>query len=259
MKKITLLIISALFFATSIGQVSLNTAVDFTVTDYKGVEHNLFSYLDDGKLVCLDFFYKDCPACAQTAPFYQSAFEYYGCNTGNVIFLALSGYDNNSTLEAYAQSKGYDYPMVSPADGASSVLNSYPFGGYPTYFLIKPDRTIVEKDIWPVSSAQTFINKINPQGGEQKDCETTGIEDNTKISFTTFPNPVSDNLHISTSGINSLNIELVDILGKTVLKERISSNDGQFSISLKELNSGIYFVKYFDRGQTLGTSKIIKE
>jgi hypothetical protein len=31
-------------------------AEDFTVTDIDGVEHNLFTYLDQGKYVYLDFF-----------------------------------------------------------------------------------------------------------------------------------------------------------------------------------------------------------
>lgn len=36
-------------------QTPLNTAVDFTATDAKGVSHNLFSYLDDNKFVVIMF------------------------------------------------------------------------------------------------------------------------------------------------------------------------------------------------------------
>ena len=38
-------------------QTTLTTAVDFTVTDTDGNTHNLFTYLNDGKYVCLDFFF----------------------------------------------------------------------------------------------------------------------------------------------------------------------------------------------------------
>lgn len=57
MKKLTLAI--GLFFAItfSYAQTSLTEAVDFTVTDVYGEEINLFSILDGGQYVCIDFFF----------------------------------------------------------------------------------------------------------------------------------------------------------------------------------------------------------
>ena len=57
MKKITLFL--GLLLATTFGfaQTPLTEAVDFTATDIEGVEHNLFSILDGGQYVCIDFFY----------------------------------------------------------------------------------------------------------------------------------------------------------------------------------------------------------
>ncbi len=57
MKKITLFL--GLLLATTFGfaQTPLTVAVDFTATDIEGVEHNLFSILDAGQYVCIDFFY----------------------------------------------------------------------------------------------------------------------------------------------------------------------------------------------------------
>ena len=57
MKKITLIL--GLLFATSFSfaQTSLTEAVDFTSTDTHGNEINLFSILDGGQYVLIDFFY----------------------------------------------------------------------------------------------------------------------------------------------------------------------------------------------------------
>jgi hypothetical protein len=59
MKKITLIVV--LFFATifAFSQTPLTVAVDFTATDTKGVEHNLFNILAGGQYVCIDFFFVD--------------------------------------------------------------------------------------------------------------------------------------------------------------------------------------------------------
>ena len=57
MKKIYCLIIIVLLAFYLNAQTPLTTAVDFTATDVHGTTHNLFTYLDAGKYVLIDFFY----------------------------------------------------------------------------------------------------------------------------------------------------------------------------------------------------------
>jgi hypothetical protein len=60
MKKI-FLIISVLFLITTFRlNAQITEALDFTVTDIDGVEHNLFTYLDDGQFVYIYFFMDGC-------------------------------------------------------------------------------------------------------------------------------------------------------------------------------------------------------
>ncbi|MDD3687370.1 MAG: hypothetical protein PHE56_11450 [Bacteroidales bacterium] len=54
MKKL-LLIISAVVLSYSLF-AQPTVAEDFTITDIDGVEHNLFTYLDDGRYVLLVFY-----------------------------------------------------------------------------------------------------------------------------------------------------------------------------------------------------------
>jgi hypothetical protein len=58
MKKITLFLGLLLATTFSYAQYTpLTVAVDFTATDTEGVEHNLFSILEGGQYVCIDFFF----------------------------------------------------------------------------------------------------------------------------------------------------------------------------------------------------------
>ena len=57
MKKITLFLGLLLATTFSFAQTNLTEAADFTATDTEGVEHNLFSILDGGQYVCIDFFF----------------------------------------------------------------------------------------------------------------------------------------------------------------------------------------------------------
>lgn len=57
MKKVLTFLMAFVFSASLYAQTNLTTAVDFTVTDTQGNVHNLFTYLDDGKYVVLDFMF----------------------------------------------------------------------------------------------------------------------------------------------------------------------------------------------------------
>lgn len=257
MKKSIFLFVFISSILISFAQTTLTQAVDFTVTDTKGTQHNLFDYLNAGKFVCVDFFYKDCPACVTTAPYYQGAFENFGCNTGNVIFIALSSQDNDATLITYADEHSYKYPMVNSTFGGP-IFSTYGVSATPTYILIAPNKTIVEQDMWPISSAQDFITKITNRGGTAKTCPT-GVEENQKPIITSYPNPTNNVLNVYAPAFNRMQFEVVDILGKVVSTSDLNSNDGLFVLNLSHLNNGIYFVRYMSNSEIIGINKVIKK
>ena len=85
MKKVFLILLVLLGLQTR-AQTSLTTAVDFTVTDVHGEIYNLFSILDSGKHVIIDFFFTTCPPCIASVPVLNQSF---------LKFLFTSIYNNN--------------------------------------------------------------------------------------------------------------------------------------------------------------------
>jgi hypothetical protein len=56
--------------------------------------------------------------------------------------------------------EGVDYPMVSAPAGQGdgvAAITPYSVGGYPTIFLIAPDRKVVVPDIWPADEIMATL------------------------------------------------------------------------------------------------------
>jgi hypothetical protein len=82
------------------------------------------------------------------------------------------------------------------------------------------------------------------------------------ISFSAFPNPVTDNLFINTANIKSdeVSYTIYDVTGKVMDKNTISLN-GQspiHTVEVNKLNSGLYFIELSVNGIT-STQKFIKK
>jgi hypothetical protein len=74
-----------------------------------------------------------------------------------------------------------------------------------------------------------------------------------------YPNPTTDNVYLSITNlsIDNLDFELYDILGKTITKQKIISNETQ--ISMENLSAGNYFIVVNENNKNLKTFKIIKK
>ena len=74
MKKLYTTLLLSFTLVSLNAQTSLTTAVDFTVTDVHGNSHNLFSLLNEGKYVIVDFFFTTCGPCISSVPTLNQAF-----------------------------------------------------------------------------------------------------------------------------------------------------------------------------------------
>jgi len=88
----------------------------------------------------------------------------------------------------------------------------------------------------------------------------SGIEEATSVGLTcsAFPNPVTDLLIIKLGSYNkgNLSYRLYDINGKVVLNKRITNDET--TISMKNINPSVYFLKVMTADQVIKTFKITK-
>ncbi len=104
----------------------------------------------------------------------SEAYEYFGCNTADLFVMSVNTGNTNAECIQFDLTYGIEFPCISGVEGGGTVINStYGIGAYPTYILIAPDHSIVEQDIWPVSSAQTFITTFESHGLMESECGGT--------------------------------------------------------------------------------------
>ncbi len=228
-------------FVKSYAQCPLTEAVDFTVTDLEGNEYQLFDILDNQeKYVLIDFFFTTCVPCQQTAPKVNEAYEYFGCNKHDVVFLAIDNGNNNAQCEAFDEQFGVHYPTISGTEGGgNAVCAAYSIGAYPTIILIAPNHEIVVQDIWPISTAQTIINILETHGLTEQDCDIA-VDETAVVKFDVFPNPSHGIFNITNHQTDAYDIKVYDISGKMVFESCMDENQKQ--IDLTGLQKGMYIL-----------------
>ena len=79
---------------------------------------------------------------------------------------------------------------------------------------------------------------------------TAGLEDNVLNAVKMFPNPARDYVQFSVNSTENLDIQIFDMLGKSVLRVDNVRN----AVNVSELNAGLYFVQ-----MTVGTQQATKK
>ncbi len=231
-------------FSVAQAQTTLTIASDFTVTDVDGNTYNLFNILNNGQHVCIDFFFDTCPPCIATSPYFRDTYHNFGCNEEDIFFIAIDVNDNDAQVIAYENSVlggPPGYPSVSGIDGGgNAVITAYGIGAFPTYILIKPDHTILENDMWPISNAAGFTTYFAANNLNPIPC-TVGLNEQAgDLKVSVFPNPASDYLNIQTNQSVS-EVRVLNVLGEEALVSSLNENNSL--INIQALKSGVYFVE----------------
>jgi len=260
MKRVIPVFFAVLLSITfSFSQTPVTEAIDFTATDVEGHEWNLFNLLDSGQWVCIDFFFTTCGPCQETAPKVNEAFNYFGCNSSNVTFLAIDNGDTDAECIVFDETYGVEYPTISGVEGGGTqICNNYQIVAYPTVILIAPDHQVVEQDIWPISTAQTLISVLESHGLEEAECQYVGVEEGLASgdigSVITYPNPFYESfmLDFTVSGNVNISIEIFDMMGSCVAsipQACYLAGRNEIAVSLSGKAPGLYYVRL---GNTIG-------
>jgi hypothetical protein len=87
---------------------------------------------------------------------------------------------------------------------------------------------------------------------------SVGVKETVKneIEFSVYPNPATNEVFVYTPNNDNGVIELYDLNGKLILRDEVSTTANK--ISLKNIDAGIYLLKYKDQSG-VGVKKVIVE
>lgn len=249
MKKIYSLLLAALLGNTIAN--AQTTAMDFTMNDCNSVMHNLYSELDPGNVIIMEFFHT-CPSCAAAAndlkAMYQDLTATYG--TTKVRFYVTpydDGYNCTSVLN-WVNTNGLS-SVVVPFDSGGVQTAYYGGMGMPTIVVAAGSTHkllyLCNQTVPFYTSDTTLIGTAIRNFLDSTYAGVSNIQSNVSISI--FPNPTTDELTISIEAKEAgmLKLELANITGDKVAgltEEKIQTGvwKKNFPISL---SNGIYFIK----------------
>lgn len=254
MKLISKIII---FVLISISGFSQNQVDDFTVIDTDGNTHNLYSILDNGQKVVLDFFFVGCSYCELYSPMIQQSYENFGCNSGDVFFMGIDWGDTDLEVMEFDSIYGLEYPSVSGIEGGGdSVVNQFNITAFTTLMVIDTNKQII-KVIDPPTTAN-IDSFLILAGAAYKSCNTSIIDERTESKISII-NPVNGNLIIN-SGISSyFNIQIIDINGRILLKDKRLINKGFNKLDYSAiLKKGIYLIRLINHEENFSYKLLVR-
>lgn len=155
--------------------------------------------------------------------------------------------DNNYQV----QSVQYDYRQVF-----GTLLQDYMGAG----------DAIIDEAFFNNTATDSFVNTkiseiLKPEKIVSRDCLTV-VESTTNESISSFsvsPNPFVESITIRYDDDSSeINVDLFSQSGRTIDSYRILISNGSFNLNLKNLKSGVYFLKISADNKVRETIKIVK-
>ncbi|NTW25426.1 MAG: redoxin domain-containing protein [Lentimicrobium sp.] len=252
----TIILFFLLLAGTAQSQVAIDSALDFSVKDIDGGQHHLYEYLDAGNYVVLDFFTTNCGPCQTYASEISASFDYFGCNSGNVIFLGMNWGSDNQAVRLFDSIWGAEYPSVSGLQGGgNNVVDAYQVLSYPTVILIAPDRTILNNHIWPPAS-DSINALVIAAGGVPQSC-TVGVNSPGMAPTATLLAIPAGQGNVQLKYIRpadpDMQLQLFTSEGRLLINRKISGNEADLYLS--QLNPGIYIARIISTGKSMASVK----
>jgi len=175
--------------------------------------------------------------------------------------MAVGRWCTDEQVIDFDEDHGIEFPSISGDAGGTGVFNDYGVTSTPTLCIIHPDRTILEKIIWPPTK-DNIVQKLTENGGITQECSTGITENDFMGDFSVHPNPASSDatLNFELYENEKIFIEIIDLLGKHVVK--VPDHDffpgiNEVNLNLSNLNRGIYFIKISNPNSISYTQKLI--
>lgn len=164
------------------------------------------------------------------------------------------GYNGN-----YHTINGFDpaiteYTVSDVLDHEIDVISATPASEYATMTIVQPEEV----------EAMQYVGSVTVTCGELTKTYTVtfnyevGIDEQVIRHFTLYPNPTNDQVTIVLDeNVNASEVVLYNMAGQTVMTQKI--NESQTTLSIRNLQSGIYFAAVRNGNNVIGIQKIVKE
>jgi len=221
------------------------TAMDFTKNDCNGVSHHLFSELDSGNVVIMEFI-MTCSSCIAAGHAIESMMTDLEIQYPGKVRLYQIAYTNSytcTTMQGFKNTNSFSSTVFT--QGASLVAY---YGGFgmPTVAIaagMNHDVLLSNVGFGPGDTAQA--------GTAIRAFFTTLTAPELPVSvssFTSFPNPGNDFVTVQMNLIKnaSVKVQIVDLSGKIVKEfftENMNSGVMEKKIDVSSISPGFYMLK----------------
>ncbi|HET6225606.1 MAG TPA: T9SS type A sorting domain-containing protein [Bacteroidia bacterium] len=231
---------------TSKGQTP-TTAYDFNMSDCNGNMHHLFSELDSGHAVVLEFFMLSCNPCITAGKSLDAMFIPLKKKYGEKVRFYQFGFTKNYTctqIKSWVSTNGFANSV--PFDSGDVQVAYYGGMGMPTVVTVAGkghDVLFSSMEYKPDTDTTLISTAIH------NFFDPTGILTNEDIAASVFiyPNPASTSflLNLKVEKQGTLNLSIFDLQGQKVVEipsENIKPGYWNKTIALPSLSPGTYFL-----------------
>ncbi|HBS89018.1 MAG: hypothetical protein A2W91_06200 [Bacteroidetes bacterium GWF2_38_335] len=244
-----------LFVLGSICIVNAQTAVNFTCNDCDGNSHDLFTELDNGKVIVLCWA-MPCASCiAPSKTTYNVVQSYQATNPDRVYFYLVDDYANTvcSSLNSWANTNAMPASSSSIRFSESSIrMTDYGTAGMPKIVVLGCNTHHVFYNVNGVVNATNLQAAID----DALVCETSTDEiDGSHSNVSIYPSPANDFLNIAYASQSEIVIEIYSVSGVLVQSftnnETYSKTENTITIGTGDFENGLYLVKVNIDGKSI--------
>ena len=243
MKKVLLL--SAIILAGIFIAFGQTTATDFTANDCTGQSHNLFSELDDGKVIVLAWV-MPCGSCiSDPLSAFTTVSQYATSHPGQVLFYMADDYANTSCGSLMGWAANYGMGNSTIFSNASIRMSDYGVDGMPKIVVLggSDHKVYFNKNSSAVGIGSAIDMALD-------DIAKMGLMelDNSPMGLKSFPNPANNVLKV-TYNLDKSSTTIVEVINlgsgnvAMMTQELKSSGEHNSIFDISELSNGTYMIK----------------